>query len=253
MLPTHDAELILDSQFKLLLPKEKYSAVYETREGRQLALERRSEIVAKVHFENVVDLGSLSLSASTIVEHLPPSRPRAHLPAPRLAGPYKERPGADAWRVRPASVADLNTVLRAYAPSEGSTVHSTAAKPESSDDLMIQPEDDESAFPEGVAAYRSHRALERDQTLSKRAKAKRVSETGMLACEVCGFDFLSKYGSMGEGFIEAHHIKPVSTLDGVTTTKLADLSLVCSNCHRMLHRGKPLMTPIELRAQLVAA
>jgi 5-methylcytosine-specific restriction protein A len=37
-------------------------------------------------------------------------------------------------------------------------------------------------------------------------------------------------------------------LDGLTPTKLNDLALVCSNCHRMLHRAKPLLLPDELRS-----
>ncbi|MBN4084034.1 HNH endonuclease [bacterium AH-315-A03] len=33
---------------------------------------------------------------------------------------------------------------------------------------------------------------------------------------------------------------------GQTTTRLSDLALVCSNCHRMIHRRSPWPTPIEL-------
>ena len=44
---------------------------------------------------------------------------------------------------------------------------------------------------------------------------------------------------MGEGFIEAHHLKPISTLEeGVTVHYdiAADFAVLCSNCHRMIHR-----------------
>lgn len=72
---------------------------------------------------------------------------------------------------------------------------------------------------------------------------------GRLECEVCGFDFATRYGDLGTGFIEAHHILPLAAA-GPATTRLADLALVCSNCHRMLHRAKPWMTPEELGKRL---
>jgi 5-methylcytosine-specific restriction protein A len=65
---------------------------------------------------------------------------------------------------------------------------------------------------------------------------------------ICGFDFAIKYGDLGAGFIEAHHILPLAA--GPATTRLPDLALVCSNCHRMLHRAKPWMTPEQLNKRL---
>jgi predicted HNH restriction endonuclease len=106
---------------------------------------------------------------------------------------------------------------------------------------------DESAFAEGQVQYSSHRRLERDSSITRKAKAKRLAETGRLECDVCGTDFAKAYGSVGIGFIEAHHTKPVSALDSNEKTKLSDLALVCSNCHRMLHRGKPLLSVSQLK------
>jgi predicted HNH restriction endonuclease len=107
-------------------------------------------------------------------------------------------------------------------------------------------EDDESAFPEGRVRYRLHRELERDSAISKAAKKKRLQSAGKLECDVCGFDFACSYGELGEGFIEAHHTVPISSLSGKTKTKIKDLTMVCSNCHRMLHRGR-LLSVKELR------
>ncbi|WP_423190649.1 HNH endonuclease [Aquimarina brevivitae] len=41
---------------------------------------------------------------------------------------------------------------------------------------------------------------------------------------------------MGKGFIECHHKKPLSELEGESLISINDLALVCANCHRMLHR-----------------
>lgn len=111
-------------------------------------------------------------------------------------------------------------------------------------------EDDESAFPEGERIFKFHARLERDPQISKKAKEKRLTETGELACDVCGFDFSAFYGAHGQGFIEAHHKKPVSTLNGEEKTQISDLALVCSNCHRMLHRGE--LLSIEALAEKIA-
>jgi len=114
--------------------------------------------------------------------------------------------------------------------------------------FRIKNDDDESAFPEGAKKFKLHYARERDSALTRRAKQLRLLNTGKLECEVCKFDFTREFGDHGEGFIEAHHNIPVSKLDGKTKTKMTDLALVCSNCHRMLHRGKPLATVASLTA-----
>jgi len=115
----------------------------------------------------------------------------------------------------------------------------------------IAVEDDEFASPEGKERFRLHRSKERDATLSKKAKKKRLEQTGALRCEVCGFSFFDVYGDLGEGFIEAHHTIPLSELKAERKTKISELALVCSNCHRMLHRAKPALSVDQLR-KLVA-
>ena len=72
-------------------------------------------------------------------------------------------------------------------------------------------------------------------------------QKGNLCCEVCGFDFEARYGEMGEGYIECHHIKPISQYTEEDTTTIDDLVLVCSNCHRMLHRKRPWIGKDELK------
>ena len=105
--------------------------------------------------------------------------------------------------------------------------------PDALSENVIDPE--EMLFPEGRGSYRLHRQIERNRKLVKAAKAKAKQE-GRLYCWVCDFDFAKCYGDRGEGFIEAHHTIPVSQLGENATTRLEDVAMVCSNCHRMLHR-----------------
>jgi hypothetical protein len=64
-----------------------------------------------------------------------------------------------------------------------------------------------------------------------------VEGNGRIKCECCEFDFLKTYGEVGEGFIECHH--KISLHHGERITKPEDLALLCSNCHRILHRRNP--------------
>ncbi len=111
----------------------------------------------------------------------------------------------------------------------------------------LQSEIIESNNPEGRVVYKFHRSLERDTRIGRSLKKKTILETGELRCEVCNFSFLDFYGEIGKGFIEAHHLIPVSKLDRVTKTKIKDMVLVCSNCHRMLHTGKKLLSINQLK------
>ncbi|SRR5260370_39271381 len=73
---------------------------------------------------------------------------------------------------------------------------------------------------------------ERDAAL--RAEAIRIHGT---QCKACGFDFAKVYGSHGEGYIEVHHLRPVSSLAEKTPVNpKEDMTVLCSNCHRMIHR-----------------
>jgi predicted HNH restriction endonuclease len=142
---------------------------------------------------------------------------------------------------------EFNAVrARDYLRSRGHTV--IDRRKEALDSIVS--DDYESSFPEGREKFKSHFARERDSKISRKAKANRLAETGELRCDVCGFNFLEKYGELGSGFIEAHHIVPVSILEGTKKTKVKDLALVCSNCHRMLHRNKNGISIQELKLKM---
>ena len=89
---------------------------------------------------------------------------------------------------------------------------------------------------EGQTLYKYHKYRERNKTLISKKKKSFLSKHGCLYCEVCGFDFAKVYGVLGEGFIECHHTSPLSEIENEKETTLDDLSVVCPNCHRMLHR-----------------
>lgn len=114
-------------------------------------------------------------------------------------------------------------------------------------------DEDERAYPEGAEKYRIHKTYERQRKLVNLVKQKRLDETKVLRCDVCAFDFYNVYGEHGKGFIEAHHLNPVSKLNESAMTRVEDFALVCSNCHKMLHRGEHLISPVELQELIKSA
>ncbi|HEY0606101.1 MAG TPA: HNH endonuclease [Herpetosiphonaceae bacterium] len=123
---------------------------------------------------------------------------------------------------------------------------SAAQIAESSTDYNLNEEDEE--FPEGKLLTQIHKRKERNRKAVEQKKQKVLGETGRLVCEACGFDFEERYGSLGYGFAECHHTIPVSQLTEEHRTRLADLAIVCANCHRMIHRSRPMLSIAELRA-----
>lgn len=71
------------------------------------------------------------------------------------------------------------------------------------------------------------------------------------SCSVCEMSFAARYGELGAGFINVHHLDPLGASDGEhVVDPVADLRPVCPNCHAMLHRRNPPMTIEELRRHL---
>lgn len=115
--------------------------------------------------------------------------------------------------------------------------------------IAIEPaeEDEAKEFWEGRESYARHRRLERKPALGRAVKSKRLRTDKSLRCDVCSFSFLEQFGPRGAGFVEAHHTRPVSQLKGHKKVEPAEIALVCSNCHRMLHRSKPWLSIAALR------
>ncbi|WP_170291562.1 EVE domain-containing protein [Heliobacterium mobile] len=111
-------------------------------------------------------------------------------------------------------------------------------------------DEEEKTFPEGKVYYRLHKKRERSRTLVNQKKEQVKREGEKLICQVCTFDFEKTYGVIGKDFIEVHHTKPISEMKENDETSLDDLAVVCSNCHRMLHRRRPWLTTEQLTSLL---
>ncbi|MEV7957828.1 HNH endonuclease [Streptomyces sp. NPDC058316] len=146
---------------------------------------------------------------------------------------------------------EAEMLLAAQAIEDGIASGELALIPEQPDEV------DEDGVPaaEGRLLTRWATFRERNPALRKRkiAQARKLGQP--LQCSVCTFHFGQRYGILGEGYIEVHHVLPLH-LSGPRETKLEDLAFLCANCHRMCHRGHrgaSWRTPAALRAEIEKA
>jgi len=120
---------------------------------------------------------------------------------------------------------DYHTMLALYARLSGVVDPEADVLPDAATPL---------AEAEDYTRWRTHRRLDRNPSLAKKAKA-----VHGYTCEACGLDMEKLYGPLGEGYIEAHHLVPVHELRGrvVERDPVADFAVLCPNCHRMIHRS----------------
>ncbi|WP_428675314.1 HNH endonuclease [Reyranella sp.] len=103
-------------------------------------------------------------------------------------------------------------------------------------------------FPEGGLTRVQVNRYERD----RRNRAAALAIHG-LRCQGCETELTSIYGDAAAGFIEVHHITPVSKLGpGYSVDPKCDLVPLCPNCHGVIHRREPPIGVEELR-QLIAS
>lgn len=103
---------------------------------------------------------------------------------------------------------------------------------------------------EGQTLYKLHKVFERDRKIVEQKKKQAFLRFGKIGCKVCVFVFDEFYGEIGKNFIECHHRTPLSKLKAEAKTSLDSLALVCSNCHRMLHRRIDNVSVEELRMMI---
>jgi 5-methylcytosine-specific restriction enzyme A len=93
--------------------------------------------------------------------------------------------------------------------------------------------DDEEVFFEGRVVSEAHSRRERNPKIRERLIQHR-KRSGSLQCDIC--ECLPLACEFGEAMFEAHHLLPLA-LAAERRTTLADMALLCANCHRLIHRA----------------
>lgn len=121
---------------------------------------------------------------------------------------------------------------------------------DSGEDLDSDDWEDGMEAPEGRLLTKTHRKKERNAKLVRKCKERALKKYGFLSCCACQFRFSDVYGGDAAHIIDCHHTKPVHTLGEDGATKVSDLVLLCSNCHRVVHAFSPWLTIPQLVERL---
>ena len=100
---------------------------------------------------------------------------------------------------------------------------------------------------EGGRALVEHLRRERSRQLAEAKRRAYRSEHGQLNCEACRLSESDLPATIGEGCFEVHHLAPLAGRRTSSPTRIADLALLCANCHRLIHRSHPMLTVSGLR------
>jgi len=70
-------------------------------------------------------------------------------------------------------------------------------------------------------------------------------------CYCCGLEMGQRYGSVAQGYIHVHHLKPLASIgEAYRVDPVTDLRPVCPNCHAAIHLSNPPTAVDELRQSL---
>lgn len=152
----------------------------------------------------------------------------------------------DALPDEPSLRADLRTIVRAYRVL--TYRGGTDADVENQMDLAEEFGVSQSMSVTEIRKYAYHRKIERNRTAARQAKKFHGTR-----CQACDLDFAERYGEIGHGYIEAHHLRAISKLEegvAVSYDIAADFAVLCSNCHRMIHRSADPSDVAALKAMI---
>ena len=115
------------------------------------------------------------------------------------------------------------------------------------EDIQIETAADYGTVKEGHRELIYTARYERSPILRKRA----IQIHGT-TCMACAFNFYKFYGERGRDYIEVHHLIPLSTLEEeIEINPASDMAVVCSNCHRMIHRDRNNILSIDELRQII--
>ncbi len=111
---------------------------------------------------------------------------------------------------------------------------------------------DEQIVHEGELRTRTVEYRTRSREL-RSAAIEKYAINGRIACAACDFEYGLAYPNIGEGYIQIHHLKPVSFMRGETinlSDALNNVCPLCANCHQMVHTSTPPLAITKLKSIL---
>ena len=121
-----------------------------------------------------------------------------------------------------------------------------AYRPRKEEPLATDPEIEISRI-EGELRLYTHRRKERDRALRTKKIEARLAAGLEPCCEACGITTNGAFPGLNGEILEVHHRLPLSASSGPVATALSDLALLCPNCHRAIHKTRPLFNVENFR------
>jgi hypothetical protein len=119
------------------------------------------------------------------------------------------------------------------------------ATPPSSRETLPE-EISEGSYREGQGVQITVNRYERDAS----ARAACLNHFGP-SCQICRVDLSTVYGPIADGLVHVHHLRPLSQITGEYEVRPdQDLIPVCPNCHAVVHRHDPPLTPDQVREMI---
>ena len=172
--------------------------------------------------------------------------------------PLLIKESTDRWRYKGlwelAGFSTDRTVVAGYENTKsGPLTRVIFLKPaDDQDELSVFPDVDDGGYSaqEGKRQWRQHLRRERNRGIVKAKKQQVLAAKGKLVCEACDFNFTEFYRPHAADYCEVHHRIPLYQMKDGAVTRLEDLAIICSNCHRVIHLINPMPTVEALRAML---
>jgi len=95
----------------------------------------------------------------------------------------------------------------------------------------------------------------REVRVFRRQRSRRLRDQALLEakgkCTACQVDFSLVAAGLGKRVLQVHHKRPLASSRTERPTRLADLAVVCANCHLMLHAEHGVVMSVDrLRQRL---
>ena len=114
---------------------------------------------------------------------------------------------------------------------------------------LLPEEISETSYREGQGVKIAVNRYERDAS----ARSACLQHFGPL-CRICEVDLATVYGPIAAELVHVHHLRPFALVEGEHEVRPEeDLIPVCPNCHAVVHRNDPPLTPEEVREMIVQA
>lgn len=115
----------------------------------------------------------------------------------------------------------------------------------------------EESKPEATSPHEAMEGFTHEATVLSRGRSGALRKAALAnakgTCEACDVVFSNLLGGLGARVLHVHHRYQLALRDVPSVTRLADLAVVCANCHALIHSDPMRALPVEQLRALLAS